>query len=370
MSRRTILAVLFLILTLQTIGAVAADATLEADLQEILERVLAENPTAPGLSVYLECPALDLKWAGAAGTTAHDSDTPLTPAHTFRIASNTKTYTAAAVLRLVEQGRLNLADPLSAHLPARYQAVLNGDGYDLETITIRQVLSHTSGLHEHCHDQRYADAILADPQHKWTRDEQVELCAEWSDPVGKPGEKFSYSDTGYVLLGGIIEAITGKNLGAAVRELLDYSQLGLTATWWEILEDGPAAAAPRAHQYYHEHDTIDWNPSLDLYGGGGIITDCPDLALFMRKLLKGQVLRREETLAEMTGSGTTSYRLGLMTMELGGHIAWGHQGFWNTFAFHVPTLDLTVAGSILNHEAANGKLLAQELIERVAADWE
>jgi hypothetical protein len=69
----------------------------------------------------------------------------------------------------------------------------------------------------------------------------------------------------------------------------------------------------------------------------------------------------------MTGGGSSPYRLGLMCVDLDGHLAWGHQGFWNTFAFRVPALDLTVAGSVLNHHAANGRELAAELTSRVAA---
>ncbi len=91
-----------------------------------------------------------------------------------------------------------------------------------------------------------------------------------------------------------------------------------------------------------------------------------DLGRFMRVLLKGRVLRDESTLAAMTGDGTAGYRLGLMCVELDGRLAWGHQGFWNTFAFHVPTLDATVAGCILNHDATNGRVLAQRLVARLA----
>ena len=88
--------------------------------------------------------------------------------------------------------------------------------------------------------------------------------------------------------------------------------------------------------------------------------------LFMRLLLQGGVLDDDETLAAMTGRGTASYRLGLISMELGGYVVFGHQGFWNTFAFHVPALDLTVSGCSLNHDAVNAKELAAALISCVA----
>jgi D-alanyl-D-alanine carboxypeptidase len=129
-----------------------------------------------------------------------------------------------------------------------------------------------------------------------------------------------------------------------------------------VNEPTPPAAGPRAHQYFGDRDTYDWNPSLDLYGGGGMLTDVHDLARFMRLLLKGQVLREEASLAAMTGDGTPPYRLGLMCMEPDGKMAWGHQGFWNTFAFHVPSMDLTVSGCVLDHHATNGRVLAANLV--------
>ncbi len=354
---------LFLLL----ISATAASAGIVGDLQTVVDRTLAENPIAPGIVVHVTCPGLDLDWTGTAGTVSHDDPTPLAANHTVRIASNTKTYTAAAMLRLVEQGRLGLDDPLGRHLMVEERALLAGDGYDLDAITLRHVLSHTAGLADHSDGDTYGERIFAEPQHHWTRHEVLTMCVKLFDPVGAPGERYKYSDTGYVLLGAIIERTTGRNLGEATRDLIDYRRLGLDATWWETLEPQPTTAGPRAHQYYGEVDCTDFHPSFDLYGGGGLVCDARDLAAFMRALLAGTVLHDEATLAAMTGSGTPPYRLGLMCMELGGSLAWGHQGFWNTFAFHVPSLDVTVSGAILNHDAVNGRHLADALVAEMAA---
>ena len=358
---------LALVTVLTTVMSPAcAAAGLTADLQAVVDEFLAANPTAPGVVVYVQCPSCDLAWTGTAGTLDRGNDEPLPGDCTFRIASNTKTYVATAMLRLAEQGRVNLDDPLSRHLPPTWRDWLVGDGYDVEAMTLRQVLSHTSGLAEHSGDPRYGETVVADPQHHWTRDEQIRLCVQWCDPIGAPGEKYSYSDTGYIILGGIIERITGEPLGVAVRKLCRYQDLGMTVTWWEYQEPEPTQAGPRAHQYFGDLDTRDWHASFDLYGGGGLITDARELGLFMRALLTGRVFDQQATLQAMTGGGTAPYRLGLMVMELGGHLAFGHQGFWNTFSFHVPTLDLTVAGSVMNHHATNGKELAAALIATVA----
>jgi D-alanyl-D-alanine carboxypeptidase len=347
---------------------VLADTGLQSRLQTVVDEYHTANPAAPGVVIHVTSPSLGLDWEYAVGTAGREIDEPLTARHTFRIASNTKTYVAAAVLRLAELGKLSLDDPLGRHLEQERYELLAGDGYDLETMTLGQVLAHTSGLFEHPADPRYAAAILADPHHHWTREEQIAKCVEWGDPVGAPGEKFSYSDTGYIILGGIIEKMTGRNLGGAVRQLLDFERLGLNATWWETLEDKPATAGGRAHQYYGDEDTIDWNPSLDLYGGGGLICDVRDLSRFTRLLLQGKVLHEESSLAAMTGTGTESFRLGLIVLDLGRYLGWGHSGFWNTFVYHVPTLDLTVSGCILNHFAEKGQELAKRLVAVVAEE--
>jgi D-alanyl-D-alanine carboxypeptidase len=340
--------------------------TLAADLAQIVATFHAENPAAPGAAAAVICPPLGLNWSAAVGHVARGANEPLTPAHTFRIASNTKTYVAAAVLRLVEDGRLSLDMPLEGLLPPPLGALLAGDGYDLAAITVGQVLSHTAGLADHTDGDQYAAAVVAAPQHAWSREEQVQRCVERFDPLGSPGAQFVYSDTGYVLLGAILEQVTGRTLGAAVRSLLDYRRLGLEATWWEQFEPAPPRAGSRAHQYFGDHDVTDWNASFDLFGGGGLVSDVHDLGRFLRALVKGQVLRDEATLALMTGAGTPDYRLGLMVVELDGWLAWGHQGYWNTFAFHVPGLDATVAGTILSHDATNGRELAQRLVARLA----
>ena len=346
-----------------------ADDQLTTRLQTVLDDFHAANPAAPGVVVYVHSPSRDLDWAAAVGLPIRGSTDPLTVDCTFRIASNTKTYVAAAILRLAEMGELSLDDPLGGYLPADQHKLLADDGYDLDAMTIRQVLAHTSGLFGRPGDPRYEEIILADPHHHWTRIEQITKCVERGDPVGAPGKMFSYSDTGYVILGGIIEKMTGENLGVAVRSLLDFDRLGLSSTWWEIYEETPPGAGPRAHQYYGDLDTFDWDPSLDLYGGGGLICDVKDLALFTLLLLEGRVLE-QASLEEMTSAGTLNYGLGLVNINLGDYLAQGNAGFWNTFVFHVAELDLTVSGCILNHHAEKGRELAWLLVKAVDGDPE
>jgi hypothetical protein len=100
------------------------------------------------------------------------------------------------------------------------------------------------------------------------------------------------------------------------------------------------------------------------------VTDSRELALFMRKLLNGEVLSSTSTLNAMIEGGTEDYRLGLMYLECGTTGVLGHQGYWNTFAYHSQSLDITLSGSILNHDAANGRELMCALLEAIAASSE
>jgi D-alanyl-D-alanine carboxypeptidase len=142
----------------------------------------------------------------------------LTPGRPFRIASNTKTFTAAATLRLVEQGAIGLDDPLAERASPELVALLRQDGYAVDAITIRQLLQHTSGLYDYAEDPNDEAEVTADPGRRWIRADQVREATRLGDPLGPPGQQFAYSDTGYILLGDIIERATGKTLGAAYRD--------------------------------------------------------------------------------------------------------------------------------------------------------
>ncbi|HMG30067.1 MAG TPA: serine hydrolase domain-containing protein [Jiangellaceae bacterium] len=130
---------------------------------------------------------------------------------------------------------------------------------------------------------------------------------------------------------------------------------GLEATWLETLEPTPAGVKDRAHQFVGEVDTYAWDPSFDLYGGGGLAATVRDMAVFTRALLTGDVFRKPETLSLMTETRVApdqdDYGLGISAIEDAGERGWGHNGFWNTFSYHYPDLDATIAGSVSQRQA-------------------
>jgi D-alanyl-D-alanine carboxypeptidase len=182
--------------------------------------------------------------------------------------------------------------------------------------------------------------------------QDVQRLVEWTDPVGAPGEKYSYSDTGYVLLGAVVERVTGQTLPQAMRSELALDKRGLPDTYWERFE--PARGPVRARQVCDGIDTYDWNPTMDLYGGGNIVASMADVARFFDELLPGKVFKHPETLALMESSNglpaNTPYRYGLLTYTFEGTPAIGHSGFWGTFVVQEPTSGQIVAVAVTNHD--------------------
>jgi D-alanyl-D-alanine carboxypeptidase len=340
-----ILALSFLLLAAQP----QSSDTVGVRLQAIADSVVRARPRLPGILIHVQSTRLDKRWSVAAGRSDTARNVVLKPDQPFRIASVTKTYTAAAILRLVERGVISLNDPISKHLPREFVALLERDNYRTDSITVEHLLSHRSGLDEHTAVASYIPFSLANPTKHWTRTEQVTWLVDSLQPIGKPGERFKYSDTGYILLGAIIERYTGKNYGAAARELLGFYKLGLKQTWFETLEPAPAGVGDRAHQYMNGVDTYGHDPSLDLYGGGGIATTTSDMSTFFSALLGGRVFEKQATLDTMMAVRPglmDGYGFGLFRVNIGGIRGYGHSGFWGVVVVHFPTEGMTIAVSV------------------------
>lgn len=269
-----------------------------------------------------ECPGALATVLDADGTTWTSASAGLDPEAPFRTASVTKTYVAAAVLRLVELGELALTDRVPL-----------GDG---TTATVEQLLRHTSGLADHASHPSYEAEVAAQPERVWTAREQVDRALALPR-VAAPGTRVSYSDSGYVLLGELLAQRSGTTWVAAARALLRLDELGLTSTWVELHEPDPAGLPERAPQRLGELDVRTVHPSMDLFGGGGVVTTTRDLARFFAALVRGEVVS-PETLALMTTStslpdeagrdmGAGVYPFAFATPDW-----WGHTGFWNVAA--------------------------------------
>lgn len=345
---------------------------LHGDLHSLIDDVHRKDSRIPGVALHVEMPSRGLSWNGASGFADPTNKVPLTVRHPMRIASITKTFVTTAILRLAEEGRLSIDSSIATHLPPNFIQILRREGYQTELITLRHLLTHTSGLFDYADSKEFNDAYRKDPLRRWTRIEQLQAAADWGDPYGAAGEKFHYSDTGYILLGEIIETVTGLSMAEALRSLVSFEQLGLTSTWLETLEPPPEGVFNRAHQYEGDFDTYLVDPSIDLYGGGGLVSTVGDLTKFMRGLFGGHVFRNPKSLEDMlsptqlkpgqTGeapidSATMGYRMGIEVLQIHGLTAYWHTGYWGTMAAFVPDLDLSIGATVNQQENRQANLL-------------
>lgn len=321
------------------------------------------------MAVYVTGAGTPRPYGAAAGDADAATNRPLTIDTPLRVASNTKTFTAASILRLWEMGKLNLDASIDGLISPRLNELLRADGYATSRITVRHLLSHSAGLYDPGSDPRYIRTVLADPGHVWTREEQVRLLTEYADPQSAPATEFRYSDSDYVLLGDIIERITGKNLGRSVRSLLRLDRLGLRSTWWEYNEAAPLDADLRARQFLGAIDATDVHGSMDLFGGGGLLMSTRDLATFTAALFEGRIFDRPETLQEMLWKGphrgADTYRLGIFVKAIGDQQLYWHSGFWGTLVYYNPRTKVAVAGMTTNQKGYENML---PIVEQIASE--
>ena len=247
------------------------------------------------------------------------------PGLRYKIGSVTKTFTATVVLQLVAERQLSLGDSVERWLP---RLVPGG-----EHITVRQLLQHTSGLFDYLEDPRVAEPYLqGDLDFVW-RPRQLVAIATEHPPLFAPGTGWSYSKTGYVLLGLIIRAATGSS----VQQQLQARVLGplhLRHTSFPITDTRIAGA--HAHGYLPGAgpggtplDFTGLSPSW-AWATGNMVSSVEDVARFYRALLQGRLLpprllRAMQTTVD-TGQGSR-YGLGLIALPLPcGGTAWGGEG--------------------------------------------
>jgi D-alanyl-D-alanine carboxypeptidase len=349
------------------------------DLTRVLERAVQDNGGSGGGTLRIESGDGVVRWEGAAGS-ATRGGIPMAPDMSYEIASTSKTFTATLVLLLAEDGQLDLDDRIVDQLdPRLLRGLLVIEGRDLTgRITIRQLLNHTSGLPDFWLDPPYvrgeANAFVVafddDPERLWEPRQILPYAAQLT-PAGRPGETYHYSDTGYLLLGLLIEQVTRRPLHQAYRELL-FEPLGLEDTHMPYRERAPGGAVD-SHRYEgrwdlhgRRHQSADW-------GGGGLISTSHDLSLFVRALGPGRVFRHRATLDEMlqlvpTGEADVSYGLGVFHLQLDDGLGelWGHDGYGNAFMYYWPQRDLAIVGT-LNQRDNDWWPLCEAVVEQVTA---
>jgi D-alanyl-D-alanine carboxypeptidase len=358
----------------------------QSALQALVDET-AQELLVPGYMVLLRTPQGE--FTAASGTTKlGELDLPRADTH-FRIASVTKTMTAAAILQLAQEGKLRLDDPVSKYVPE----VPNGDN-----ITLAQLLEMRSGLYSFTDAPEISASLDDDPTRVWTPQELLDIAFA-QPPMFPPGSEYYYSNTNYVLLGLIIEQLDGKPLATVFQDRL-FEPLGMTNTMLP-----PASSnlipEPYSHGYlYGSSSTMmygspPYTPEMEAeanagtlqpndytgvnhsmaYAAGAVISTAEDLATWMKALAGGKVLNAEyqhiwQDSAQIIdpansynwyGYGIDQLRWGTNTIDLHG----GQTPGWNTEAAYDPANDMTLVvwGNLTL--SLDNKFTAQELMVKV-----
>ncbi len=314
--------------------AFAAPSGAAADrvaLQHALDQAVADG--IPGVIAEVRDGAG--VWRGTSGVADLADQERAAAQDRFRVGSVTKSFVATVVLQLVAEGRISLDDAIERALPG-----VVPDGRD---ITIRQLLGHTSGLYD------YLDVVMSKPDPirtartaDYTPQDLIAMSAAHG-PQFAPGTSWAYSNTNYVVLGLLVEHLTGRPLGEEItRRIVRPLHLRNTSfpgtahlsgphlDGYEWL-DGPTAAPT---------DLTEFSPSA-IWGAGTMISTADDLNHFYRALFGGALLP-PELLAQMRtphpiDDNGRAYGLGLESRTYcAGHPAWGHSGSvagYETFSF-------------------------------------
>jgi D-alanyl-D-alanine carboxypeptidase len=256
----------------------------------------------------------------------------------FRIGSVTKSFTATAILKLVDEGLLSLDDTVD-----KYVTGIPDGG----KITVRQLCNHTSGLYNYGEDEDFAAALDEDPHKVWTPRELVDAAIS-HEPYFPPGEGWHYSNTGYILLGMIIEEVTGSSYEAAIEDRIT-TPLGLSDT---SVAKGPEMTGQYSRGYEYEEEgsreLIDRTEYLDpsiVWAAGAMISNMEDLKVWARALAEGELLgeashQEQMDWVDLPDDPASKYGLGVLYIYgLEGHD--GRQPGYDAAVFYYPPRQAT-----------------------------
>jgi len=313
-------------------SCVEPEPTIAGELQEILHNARSIYDIN-GISAAVLIPGEEI-WLGASGV-SHET-VVINSEMLFCGGSVTKTFTAALILQLAEEGVLSLDDSLYQWLPV-YPHIDS-------TITIRQLLNHTSGVADYNDHPTIWSTIASDVTKYWTPEEIVTSFV--LSPYSSPGEEFHYSNTGYILLGMIIKEASGSNVSTQLRVRF-FIPLELNRTF---LASEESITLDIAHGWYDLDNNGVLDDVMDIpltafhsltWTAGDIVCSAEDLARWIKALLEGEVINQTSLDQMLTFSfppATNMYsNYGLGMGQLGpffaeGAQAFGHAGDWIGYA--------------------------------------
>jgi D-alanyl-D-alanine carboxypeptidase len=336
-SRKTplgVVAIVFLTLVLSGCSSSSGTPVFDNGTKQLLQNSLDSGRGTigvPGATMEVIRPD-GARWLGVSGLSDIENNTAMVPGLKFRIGSVTKTFTATVILQLVQEGNFSLDDKLESILPG---LIPNGN-----QISIRQLLNHTSGLFDYFNAQNpsFFLAEITDFLRVWTPSELIAVANANPPYFTPPGNGYHYSNTNYILLGMIIEKVTGMTYAQAVASRI-LTPLRLSNTSIGLTPDMPGGST-QGYSYYNN----DWvNTTLvdPSWGGaaGNAISSSGDLVVWCNALANGTLLdgqRKSDMFTFVNDHGVVTqgddavYGLGVMTNSSGpighsGDFVWGGQ---------------------------------------------
>jgi CubicO group peptidase (beta-lactamase class C family) len=352
-------------------GAPRLTVDMRRALQARLDR-LRDRYAIPGVSVAILFPG-GTRWVGVSGLADVDAERAVTPATGFAVASISKTYTAALILALVEEGKIGLDAPARTYLPGLTKISTK--------VTIRQLLDHTSGLRDYFFHPSIDKLLLEAPRRRWDVKRTLRYVGK---PYFAPGTDWHYSNTNYFVLGLVAEAVGRAPLAEQLRTRF-FAPMRFRHTWYQPGEEPPGDAA---HGYRFTSparaarpiDLDDGTPIVPFTsvvtaagGAGGVAASATDVARWARALYGGDVLGPVAMAAMLDPSRSERYRasvpygLGVQAVEIDGRRTWGHSGRllgFRAVVRHLPDEGVTIA-VLSNQSRADPAIILRALL-RVA----
>lgn len=304
----------------------------------------------PGIAVLVR--DKDGIWAGSAGMADIKEKTPMEPCHISKTASLTKIYIASLALKLVEEGQLKLDDKISTWLPSK----ITGNIQNAETVTLRNLLDHTSGIFDFSKNNNFYLALLNQPNKKWKPEELLEYAFD-QNAVFPTNTSSGYSNTNTVLATMVIEAATGRNHAALLREKI-LNPLGLSSSYYYWQEELPANGVAQGYFDLYNNNTLINVSSYNTGTGNGLnglYCNVFDLQKFIDALLRQKNLLSQNSInAMLTFHPLIENRkylgLGLFKDYVDGNFkineyGYGHRGRdlgYSADMFYFPNQDITV----------------------------
>ncbi|HAD14593.1 MAG TPA: hypothetical protein DCF33_19380 [Saprospirales bacterium] len=298
-----------------------------AAYQAVVDKYTAKG--LPGISILIR--DQNGVWVGASGKADISKNIDMSPCTVSKAASVTKTFIAALALKLVEEGKFGLDDPLTKWLPAKTLDKLK----NTRECTVRQLLNHTTGIADVIEDNGFYLAVLNNPARKWHPEELLEFVYG-DDPVFAPGGGVSYSNTNFLLLAMVINRATGQDHSDLLREKV-ITPLTLSQSFYYWHDDLPTTVAQGYFDLYNNQTIINvtnFNTGSG-NGYGGLYSNVYDLQVFIEALVRDKTLLTPEMLDQMLTfgepEGTTNKRLGLGIFKdflerAPDQFAYGHRG--------------------------------------------